>query len=107
MNTNYDNLNDILGDVEQSQHFNNEGTFLVRVINKESQASVSVDALPANTLGQIAEVSAQEIGLGSGSKLTFENKAKGQMSSDKNMTLKAFGIGAEDCLYISSDGSVA
>ena len=103
---NYDNLDDILGEVESTRQ-NGDATFVIHVANKESNINVTVDAVAENTLGQIAEVTKEKLGLGNTNKVTFENKKTNKSTADKNMTLQGFGIGPEDCLHVSTEGIVA
>ena len=79
--------------------------FMIR--SQTTEAPVKAEVYPTNTLGQIAEEYAKDIGIDAGRHLRFVNKATGEQTRDKNMTAGKFAI-SEDCiLTIDDNGDVA
>ena len=87
----------------------NEGTFDITLLNKVTGTTLKdVPVLKANTMNQILETYAVDIGIDrNGSKIIFENKRTGKSTSDSSETVKALELEKGDILAISDDGGVA
>ncbi|WP_373219023.1 hypothetical protein [Ruminococcus sp. 5_1_39BFAA] len=84
-----------------------ENEFPVEILNKASGATYPDAYVTAeNTLGQIIDEYGSDIGITRGS-VVFENKRTGASTSDRNETVKGFGLEAGDVLAVSDDGRVA
>lgn len=79
------------------------------LLNKVTGATYpQVAVLGANTLGQVLEAYAQEIGVNpNDSKILFENKRTGASTSDTNETIEGLGLQDGDVLAVSDNAGVA
>ncbi|MBQ7715347.1 MAG: hypothetical protein IJT70_05715 [Clostridia bacterium] len=59
-----------------------------------------------NTLWQIVDQYAEDLGIDKEAELLFTNKRTGKQTADKNMTVSDFGLDEGDCLLISDDATV-
>ena len=94
----------------QTAPANDKEAFEIKICNKITGAKEVVPVYGSNTLGQVVQGYGQLIGLKSeNNKFLFYNeKATPKRStSDQNVTIAEFGIGAGDLLGISDEGSVA
>lgn len=94
----------------QNAPANDKEAFEIKICNKITGAKEVVPVYGSNTLGQVVQGYGQLIGLKSeNNKFLFYNeKATPKRStSDQNVTIAEFGIGAGDLLGISDEGSVA
>ena len=87
----------------------NEGSFDITLYNKVTGTTLEdVPVLEANTMNQILETYAIDIGIDPNEeKVTFENKRTGKSTSDTSETVKALELEKGDILAISDAGVVA
>lgn len=87
----------------------NEGTFDITLLNKVTGTTLEdVPVLEANTMKQILETYAVDIGIDiNDSKIIFENKRTGKSTSDSSETVKALELENGDILAISDNCGVA
>ena len=86
-----------------------EGTFEITLLNKVTGTTLEdVPVLVANTMSQILETYAVDIGINPhDSKIIFENKRTGKSTSDSSETVKALELENGDILVISDNCGVA
>lgn len=86
-----------------------EGTLEIDLLNKASGVGYPrAEVLPENTLGQILDMYAEDLGVDPGdSKVIFENKRTGESTPKRDMTVAAFGLQSGDVLAISDNAGVA
>ena len=87
----------------------NDGAFEIDVTNKLSGVFVDgkVRVLPENTLGQILQNYADDIGVEKSKAVIFENKRTNKETTDRTMTVSKFELRNGDVLSMNDDGSVA
>lgn len=89
---------------------NEPAVFEIKICHKITGAKDTVPVYGTNTLGQVVQGYGELIGLKSENKkfLFYNEQSKPKRStSDQNVTIAEFGIGAGDTLGISDEGSVA
>lgn len=82
----------------------------IKICHKITGAKDTVPVYGTNTLGQVVQGYGELIGLKSeNNKFLFYNEQSKpkRSTSDQNVTIAEFGIGAGDTLGISDEGSVA
>ena len=86
-----------------------EGDFEIDLCNKVTGMTYpQVAVFPTNTLGQVLQEYADEIGVNpNDSKVLFENKRTGASTSDSNETVEGLGLQEGDVLAISDNAGVA
>ncbi len=87
----------------------NEGTINIDLLNKANGTTYpQAVVLETNTLGQILEEYAADIGINpKNSKIIFTNKRTSRETSNVNETVKGFELREGDVLAIVDDGGVA
>lgn len=87
----------------------NENTINIDLLNKAKGTTYPQAAVfETNTLGQILEEYAVDIGINqNSSKFIFTNKRTGAQTSDAGETVKGLGLQKGDVLVIADDGGVA
>ena len=103
----YESINGILNEVEGMN--GNEEIIEINITNMSSGATFPcVRAYGDNTLGQIFAEYAKDIGINPDEKrIVFTNKRTNQSTSDKDMTVRKFGLINGDVLNVQDDLTVA
>lgn len=86
-----------------------ENIIEINLLNKTTGTTYSKAPVQGdNTLGQLVEEYAEDLGINrSGSKIHFENKRTGEVTSDPDVTVEELGLLESDVLAISDDAIVA
>lgn len=97
-------------DAETNGAANDKEAYEIKICHKITGAKEVVPVYGTNTLGQVVQGYGELIGLKSeNNKFLFYNEKSTpkRSTSDQNVTVAEFGIGPNDTLGISDEGSVA
>lgn len=82
--------------------------FDIVVKNGQDSQKTTLYVTPANTLGQVFEATAAELGFNTGKKNNiFVNESTSQSATDPTVTLKEFQVSENTIISIEQDGKVA
>ncbi len=87
---------------------NMEDSFEIDLVNKVTGATyANAPVMTVNTMAQIMQEYAADIGINPNKKVQFVNKRTGQETAEKDCTVEALGLKAGDVLSVCDDGNVA